>query len=167
MLFLWDCKISRQNYYFNKDNSLYEVPLINSSKKFTLFKMPYFSHFKKQFSPGSLLPQLMQKIYKVKTASFNWVSFVAQLVKNSPAMRETWVWSLGWEDPLEKEKATHSSILAWRIPWTIQSMGSQKARHNWATFTHTEPKLFIIFISFSFIRFYVLFFNWNIVGIQY
>ena len=46
------------------------------------------------------------------------VSFVAQLVKNPPVMRETWVTSLGWEDPLEKGKATHPSILAWRIPWT-------------------------------------------------
>ena len=46
-------------------------------------------------------------------------SLVAQLVKNPPAMWETWVLSLGWEDPLEKEKATHSSILAWRIPWTV------------------------------------------------
>ena len=46
-------------------------------------------------------------------------SLVAQLVKNLPAMRETWVCSLGWEDPLEKGKATHSSILAWRIPWTV------------------------------------------------
>ena len=44
---------------------------------------------------------------------------VAQLIKNPPAMWETWVQSLGWEDPLEKGKATHSSILAWRIPWTI------------------------------------------------
>ena len=44
-------------------------------------------------------------------------SLVAQLIKNPPAMQETWVWSLGWEDPLKKEKATHSSILAWRIPW--------------------------------------------------
>ena len=42
---------------------------------------------------------------------------MAQLVKNLPAMQKTWVQSLGWEDPLEKEKATHSSILAWRIPW--------------------------------------------------
>ena len=47
-----------------------------------------------------------------------WASLVAQLVKNPPAMWETWVWSLGWEDPLEKGKATHSGILAWRIPWT-------------------------------------------------
>ena len=48
-----------------------------------------------------------------------WASFVAQLVKNLPAMRENWVRSLGWEDPLEKRKAIHSSILAWRIPWTV------------------------------------------------
>ena len=48
----------------------------------------------------------------------SWASLVAQLVKNPPAMQETWVRTLGWEDPLEKEKATHSSILAWRIPWT-------------------------------------------------
>ena len=46
-----------------------------------------------------------------------WASLVAQLVKNLPAMWETWIRPLGWEDPLEKRKATHSSILAWRIPW--------------------------------------------------
>ena len=62
-------------------------------------------------------------------------SLVAQLVKDLPAMRETWVWSLGWEDTMEKGKATHSSILAWRIPWTVQSMGSQRVGHDWATFT--------------------------------
>ena len=49
-------------------------------------------------------------------------SLVAQLVKNSPAMWETWVQSLGWEDSLEKGKATHSNILAWRIPWTVYGM---------------------------------------------
>ena len=48
-----------------------------------------------------------------------WASLVAQLVKNLPAMQETWVQSLGWEDPLEKGKATHSIILAWRIAWTV------------------------------------------------
>ena len=47
---------------------------------------------------------------------YSWASLVAQLVKNLPAMQETWVRSLGWEDPLEKGRATHSSILAWRIP---------------------------------------------------
>ena len=55
---------------------------------------------------------------------YSWTFLVAQLVKNPPAMWETWVWSLGWEDPLEKGKATHCSILAWRIPWTVLSMGS-------------------------------------------
>ena len=54
----------------------------------------------------------------------SWASLLAQLVKNPPARQETWIGSLGWEDPLEKGKATHSSILAWRIPWTVQSMGS-------------------------------------------
>ena len=57
---------------------------------------------------------------------YSWASLVAQLVKNLPTMWETWVRSLGWEDPLEKGTATHSSILAWRIPWTLQSMGSQR-----------------------------------------
>ena len=50
---------------------------------------------------------------------YSWASVVAQLVQNPPAMQETWVRSLDWEDPLEKGKATHSSILAWRIPWTV------------------------------------------------
>ena len=61
-------------------------------------------------------------------------------------MQETWFWSLGWEDPLEKGTDIHSSILAWRTPWTeepcgLQFMGSQRIRHNWVTFTHT---LFIV-----------------------
>ena len=55
---------------------------------------------------------------------------VAEMVKNLPAMWETWVQSLGWEDPLEKGKATHSSILAWRIPSTVQSMGLQRVGHD-------------------------------------
>ena len=50
---------------------------------------------------------------------YSWASLVAQLVKKPPAMQETWVHSLGWEDPLEKGEATHSSILAWRILWTV------------------------------------------------
>ena len=63
---------------------------------------------------------------------------MAQTVKRLPAMQETQVRSLDWEDPLEKEMATHSSILAWKIPWTeetgrLQSMGSQRVRHDWAT----------------------------------
>ena len=67
-----------------------------------------------------------------------WASLVAQRVKNLPAMWETLVWSLSREDLLEKGMATHSSILAWRIPWTeepggLQSMGSQSVTHNWVT----------------------------------
>ena len=61
---------------------------------------------------------------------YSWTSLVAQLVKNPPALLETEVRSLGWEDPLEKGKATHSSILAWRIPWTVKSMGLQRVRHK-------------------------------------
>ena len=58
------------------------------------------------------------------------IGLVAQLVKNPPAMQETQVQSLSREDPLEKEMAVHSSILAWRIPWTEKSMGSQRVGHN-------------------------------------
>ena len=71
----------------------------------------------------------------INYCTYTRASLVAQLVKNLPAVQETWVWSLGWEDPLEKGMATHSSILAWRIPWTVSSMGSQRVGHNWATFT--------------------------------
>ena len=66
------------------------------------------------------------------------LSLVAQTVKHLSAMRETWVGSLGWEDPLEKEMATHSNTLAWKIQWMeepggLQSMGSQRVRQDWAT----------------------------------
>ena len=64
-----------------------------------------------------------------------WSSLMAQLVKNLPAMWETRVWSLGWEDPLQKGTPTHSGFLAWRIPRTVESMGWQRFRHTWATFT--------------------------------
>ena len=68
-------------------------------------------------------------------------ALVAQRLKHLPAMQETWVRSLGPEDPLEKEMATHSSTLAWRIPWMdepggLQSTGSQRVGHNWATSLH-------------------------------
>ena len=60
---------------------------------------------------------------------------MAQMVKNLPAMQETWVRSLGWEEALEKEMATHSSTLAWKIPWTeepggLQSVGFQRVKHD-------------------------------------
>ena len=74
-------------------------------------------------------------------------SLVSQMVKNLPAMQETWIWSLGWEDPLEKGMDTHSSILAWRIPWTgeaggLQFMGSQRVGHVWVAKTNSENSEF-------------------------
>ena len=58
---------------------------------------------------------------------YSWASLVAELVNNPPAMRETWVQSLGWEDSLEKGTATYTNILAWKIPWTVQSMGRKES----------------------------------------
>ena len=85
--------------------------------------------------------------------SKNWTSYqhpcslVAQRLKHLPAMWETWVRSLGLEDPLEKEMATHSSILAWRIPWTeepsgLQSTGSQRVGHDWVT-SRSQPNCLV------------------------
>ena len=84
-----------------------------------------------EFRPAFLLSSLQ----------YSWAFLVAQLVKHLPAMWETWVWSLCWEDSLEKGKATHSNILAWRIPWTeepgrLQSTGPQKVGHNWEISLH-------------------------------
>ena len=76
----------------------------------------------------------------------NRATLVARMVKNLPAIQETWVHSPGWEDPLEKEMATHCCILAWRILWTeepgeVQSMGSQRGGHNWATNTFSPSNM--------------------------
>ena len=81
--------------------------------------------------------QMVTAAMKLKDA-YSLASLVAQMVKRLSAMRETWVRSLGREDPLEKEMATHSSTLAWKILWTeepgrLRSMGSQRVRHDWAT----------------------------------
>ena len=76
----------------------------------------------------------MRKLFEVKNSIVSKYSvhqgqkgafLVTLLLNNPPAMQETWVRSLGWKDPLKKGKATHSSNLAWRIPWTVQSMGSE------------------------------------------
>ena len=82
--------------------------------------------------------------------SLLWASLVVQ-IKNVPAMQETWVHSLGWEDPLEKGMATHSSVLAWRIPWTeepggLQSTGSQ---------SQTRLSNFLSFFSLLCVKLYV------------
>ena len=83
-----------------------------------------------------------------------WPSLGAKTVKNLPAMQETWVWSLGQEGSLEQEVATHSNILAWRIPWTeepggLQSTGSQRVGHAWATNTQTRRDLEIGFAEIT------------------
>ena len=78
------------------------------------------------------------QVLQTLLTSNHWASLVAQRVKCLPVIQETGVWSLGREDPLEKEMATHSSTLAWKIPWMekpgrLQSMWSQRVRHDWAT----------------------------------
>ena len=77
----------------------------------------------------------MRKIFEIRVSTMFMGFLVAQMVKRLPAMWETWVRSLGREDPLEKEMATHSSILAWKVLWMeepgrLQSMGSQRVRHD-------------------------------------
>ena len=79
---------------------------------------------------GKVMPLLFNVLSR-----FVMTSLVAQMVRSLPAMWETWVRSLGWKEPLEKEMATHSNILAWKIPWTeehgrLQSMVLQRVRHN-------------------------------------
>ena len=90
----------------------------------------------------NLMGLKLAKVNRIQSLAFSsfysllqGASLVALSVKNLPAVQETWVQSLGWEDPLEKEMATHSSVLAWRIPRTeepggLQSMGSQRVRHD-------------------------------------
>ena len=108
-----------------------------------LFLLFLYLYFKKSFQSGNV------RLFKEMINTFiDWVSLVAQMVKSLPAMQETSVQSLSWEDPLEKGTATHSSIPAWRIPWTeepseLQSMGLQRVRHDWAT--NTFQKYFSTF----------------------
>ena len=82
----------------------------------------------------SVLPAFTSRSFIVSSLTF-WTSLVAQTVKRLSTMWETWVRALGWEDPLEKEMAIHSSTIVWRIPWTeepgkLQSMGSQRVGHD-------------------------------------
>ena len=113
-----------------------------------LFKI-YLYRF---FPPFSTLPIpypvafcFLTLIYQMKHLIPSWASLVSKMVKNLSAIEETQDQSLGWEDPLEEGMATHSSILAWKIPWTeqpcgLQSLGSQRVGHDWAINTHTHNK---------------------------
>ena len=93
--------------------------------------------------------------FRIKKNTYFEVGFPGNsTVKNLPAMQETQVWSLGQEDPLEKGMTTHSSILAWRIPWTedpggLQSVGSQRVGHDWTTNTFTFNVLTVWHSSYS------------------
>ena len=91
---------------------------------------------------------------------------VVQMVKNLPAMQEIWVWSLGWDEPLEKGMATHSSILAWGIPWTegpgrLQSMELQRVRHDQAKIMEASLIRWTRWVSLK-----IGDLNWNLSGIK-
>ena len=98
------------------------------------------------FTKNDFIHQMLLLDYPLKIIIlYYWASLVAQTVKCMPTMRETWVRSLGREDPLEKEMATHSSTLAWKIPWAEEpgrqhSMGSKRAGHNIVTEHRAQVK---------------------------
>ena len=115
-----------------------------STKKISAFRYTFCEHpITKVFHIGLIFKwENIPYLFYIKAINTLYTtikaSLVAQRLKHLPAMWETWVRSLGRKDPLEKEKATHSSILAWRIPWTkepgrLQSVGSQRVRHDWET----------------------------------
>ena len=84
--------------------------------------------------------KMLEILSKLFNKPFLWTSLVAQMVKCLSTMQETWVWSLGWEDPLEKEMSIHSTTIAWKIPWTeepgrLQAMGSQRDTTERLNFT--------------------------------
>ena len=103
---------SSSSYPMHSTPKCWEAEVYN---KEDLFKRQPSEETGEQISDPSLWKPGAQGIY----LSFSWVSLVAQLVKKLLAVWETWVQFLGWDDPLEKGKATHSSVLAWRIPWTV------------------------------------------------
>ena len=87
------------------------------------------------FTRRTFVGKVMSLLFNMLSRLVTKASLVAQMVKRLPAVRETRVLSLGWDEPLEKEMATHSSTLAWKVPWTeepgmLQSMGSQRVGHN-------------------------------------
>ena len=103
---------------------------------------------------------------------YAWASLMAQMVKNLPAMQETWVRFLDWKDPLEKRMVTHSGIIVWRVSWTkephrLQSMGLQRVGHDWATNTYTiyahNHICHIVYVSFYLFRYISV--SWVILGL--
>ena len=86
-------------------------------RNFKIFATPLNNYKERGEISFNNILYLLLYIQHTTISTYDWGPLVAQLVKNPPAMGETWVQSLGWEDLLEKGKATHSSVLAWRIPW--------------------------------------------------
>ena len=161
--FCWHCVVSR--FWLLKITALMNIPIsifekniyVNYLRKYLGARLldnradAFLSvlGIAKQFSKAAIIfyiPTSMHPWWNLVLSVFLilailmgiWASLVAQRLKRLPPMRETRVRSLGWEDPLEKEMATHSRILAWRIPWTkepggLQSTGSQRVGHDWVT----------------------------------
>ena len=103
-----------------------QIVLANRNKVICCWHSCFVSDHLTEHSPCKWKREILQR---------NGAPLAAQLVKDPPAGKETWVRSLGQEDLLKKGKATHASILAWRIPWTVKSMGSQRVAHDRETFT--------------------------------
>ena len=140
-------------YFLNLSTNLYSMAT-------TMGQMPIVSHVDNWNSSLAIFsfsrPSLTQ-ISQWKSCHYATIDLcvtiwtmpflVVQLVNNLPEMRETWVWSLGWDNPLEKGKGTHSRILAWRIPWIVKSMGSQRVGHDGLSLS-IELSLIINFKAF-------------------
>ena len=91
------------------------------------------------------------ELFSFTTCRGTRASLVAQLVENPPAMRETWVWSLSWEDSLEEGKALHSSILAWRIPWTMERLkeGGEGDDRGWDGWMESLTQWTWVWVNFG------------------
>ena len=133
----------------------HDIPWRITHPSFCLILTVTFCSFKKLKTTYIIHPLLHQPLLRTYYIQCTWldatgmgmckISLVAQMVKRLPTMQETWVLSLGQEDPLEKKMATHSSLPAWEIPWMeecgrLQSMGSQRVGHTWATSLHCKTK---------------------------
>ena len=135
---------------------------------YTFWNSAKFIFFSNVLSFGYLITTYDMQNFKYTCLFSLWASLVAQTVKCLPAMQETRVWSLGGENPLEKEMTTHSSTLAWKIPWSgslvgYKFMGSQRVRKDWETLLWLSSSLWIVpfiiapFITVvSFINKYIL-----------
>ena len=126
----------------------YIIPSWIGNGNYSCFEVLFSYHFLSRRQKSYLLFKntifLLQNFY-VYLHIYIYI-YLTQMLKKMPIVQETWIWALGWEDPLEKGMATHFSILLWRIPWIeepdgLYSMWSQRVRHYWATNT------FIVYLT--------------------